>query len=68
MLRRSAIAVIWFWGLWAAGSTLDFLGVMPAWPLFAIGVAVAAYVLMTKPARASQAAATSHLPARQQSL
>jgi hypothetical protein len=50
MFRRSAIAFIWFWGLWAAGSTLDFLGVMPTWPLFVAGVGVAAYTLAMRPA------------------
>jgi hypothetical protein len=59
MLRRSAIAFIWFWGLWAAGSTLDFLRVMPTWPLFVAGVAVAAYALMTGSANVRQTAATA---------
>jgi hypothetical protein len=57
MLRRSAIAFIWLWGLWAAGSTLDFLGLMPTWPLFAAGVAVAAYTLVTRPANGRRTAA-----------
>jgi hypothetical protein len=59
MFRRSAIAFIWFWGLWAAGSTLDFLGVMPTWPLFVAGVAVAAYALAMRPANSLRTAATA---------
>jgi hypothetical protein len=55
---------VWFWGLWAAGSTLDYFGVMPTWPLFLAGVVAAAYFVAPRPRPRrevnSQASAAEH--------
>jgi len=65
MKRRNLIAFIWFWGLWSAGSTLEFLGVMPMWPLFLAGVAVAAYLVLPRSPRTQKTRAADQLhPAR----
>jgi hypothetical protein len=59
MKRRSLIAFVWFWGLWSAGSTLEFLGVMSVWPLFLAGIAVAAYVVLPRRAHSGKSAAAA---------
>jgi hypothetical protein len=48
MKRRSAIGFIWIWGLWSAGSALEWLNVMPAWPLLVIGIAIAALIVFPR--------------------
>jgi len=45
MARRSAAGLLWIWGLWAAGSTLDFLTLAPTWPFLLAGVAIAAWIM-----------------------
>ena len=59
MKRRSVFAFIWFWGLWSTGSTLEFFGVMPMWPAFLIGVAVAALLLITRSHAPSQVSSSA---------
>jgi hypothetical protein len=51
MKRRSAIGFIWIWGLWSAGSALEWLNVMPAWPLLLIGIAIAALIVLPRSQR-----------------
>ena len=41
MKQRIFIGSIWFWGFWSLGSTLEFLGVFPSWPLLAVGALTA---------------------------
>jgi hypothetical protein len=65
MKRRIAIGLIWIWGLWSAGSALEWLNVMPAWPLLVIGIAIAALIVVPRTQRKPVAAplverATSH--------
>lgn len=40
-MKRILIGAVWFWGFWSFGSTLEFMGVLPAWPMVAIGAACA---------------------------
>ena len=49
MKRRSLIAFIWFWGVWSAGSTLEFLGVLPVWPFLVVGAGIAAVIVIPRP-------------------
>jgi hypothetical protein len=51
MKHPYVIGFVWFWGLWAAGSTLQYFGVMPTWPLFLAGVLAAAYFMAPRPPR-----------------
>jgi hypothetical protein len=51
MKRRRANGFIWIWGLWSAGSALEWLNVMPAWPLLVIGIAIAALIVLPRSQR-----------------
>jgi hypothetical protein len=65
MKRRIAIGFVWFWGLWSTGSTLEFLGVAPAWPFLAVGIAVAVYIVISGLRRVPSAATPRTEPAHQ---
>ena len=52
MVRGFAAGMVWTWGLWAAGSTLEFLAVAPMWPFVLAGVGIAAVIIIS-PLRAS---------------
>ena len=49
MKRRSLIAFIWFWGIWSAGSTLEFLALAPVWPFVVLGAGIAAVIVIPRP-------------------
>jgi hypothetical protein len=46
MKRRVVIAFVWFWGIWSAGSALDFLGILPVWPFLLLGVGIAGLIVV----------------------
>jgi hypothetical protein len=39
MARRIVVAAVWIWGFWALGSTVEFLGIAPSWPILIVGIA-----------------------------
>ena len=49
MVRNVATGFIWFWGLWTAGSLVEFIGLMPVWPLFLVGVVGGIYLALGRP-------------------
>ena len=51
MKRRLVIAFLWLWGLWSFGSALDFLHIMPIWPLLLLGLGIAALTLSPRSLR-----------------
>lgn len=50
-MKRVVIGFFWVWGLWSTGSTLEFFGVMPAWPLLLIGLIAATLVVLPRSER-----------------
>jgi hypothetical protein len=62
MKRRITFAVVWFWGFWSAGATLEFFSMAPMWPALLIGLVGVAYAFGLMPAFARQHSAKHPIP------